>query len=62
MLSMCESLGASVAIRFNEHGAALLVEPKFRATHVSDSLAVCYVHLSHAVHLQNHTAQHAVMP
>ncbi|DBA81778.1 hypothetical protein WJX77_008673 [Trebouxia sp. C0004] len=30
MLSMCESLGASVAIRFDQPGAPLVVEPHFR--------------------------------
>ena len=35
MLSMCESLGASVAIRFDQPGAPLVVEPQFRGTHVS---------------------------
>ena len=34
MLSMCESLGASVAIRFDQPGAPLLVEPQFRGTYV----------------------------
>lgn len=34
MLSMCESLGASVAIRFDQPGAPLVVEPHFRGTHV----------------------------
>ncbi|KAL3142662.1 hypothetical protein ABBQ38_002971 [Trebouxia sp. C0009 RCD-2024] len=33
MLSMCESLGASVAIRFDQPGAPLVVEPHFRGTH-----------------------------
>ena len=35
MLSMCESLGASVAIRFDQPGAPLVVEPHFRGNHVS---------------------------
>ena len=34
MLSMCESLGASVAIRFDQPGAPLVVEPHFRGTYV----------------------------
>ena len=36
MLSMCESLGANVAIRFDQPGAPLVVEPQFRANPVSD--------------------------
>lgn len=38
MLSMCESLGASVAIRFDQPGAPLLVEPQFRGTYVGCAL------------------------
>ena len=37
MLSMCESLGAGVAIRFDQPGAPLVVEPQFRGSHVSRS-------------------------
>ncbi|KAA6424868.1 MAG: cell cycle checkpoint control RAD9A-like [Trebouxia sp. A1-2] len=33
MLSMCESLGASVAIRFDQPGAPLVVEPHFTGNH-----------------------------
>ena len=35
MLSMCESLGASVAIRFDQPGAPLVVEPHFRGNQVN---------------------------
>ena len=38
MLSMCESLGASVAIRFDQPGAPLLVEPQFQGTYVGCAL------------------------
>lgn len=34
MLAMCESLGARVAIRFDQPGAPLVVEPHFVGTHV----------------------------
>lgn len=40
MLSMCESLGASVAIRFDQPGAPLVVEPHFRGNHVSSTLGL----------------------
>ncbi len=40
MLSMCESLGASVAIRFDQPGAPFVVEPHFRGNHVSWSLGL----------------------
>lgn len=40
MLSMCESLGASVAIRFDQPGAPLVVEPHFTGNHVSSSLGL----------------------
>ena len=39
MLSMCESLGASVAIRFDQPGAPLVVEPRFTGNHVGASAA-----------------------
>lgn len=45
MLSMCESLGAGVAIRFDQPGAPLVVEPQFRGTHVSQNDVQC-PHLS----------------
>ena len=34
MLTMCESLGATVAIRFDQPGAPLVVQPHFTGNHV----------------------------
>lgn len=44
MLSMCESLGASVAIKFDQPGAPLVVEPQFRGSHVSRQHALDFCH------------------
>ncbi|KAK9829514.1 hypothetical protein WJX72_006295 [[Myrmecia] bisecta] len=36
MLSLCESMGANVAIRFDQPGQPLVVEPQFRGAHIQD--------------------------
>ena len=40
MLSLCESLSASVAIRFDQPGSPLVVEPLFRDPNVSHKPAI----------------------